>query len=124
MSRCRGRLLQLSHHTSSFLSKAAQSVKALVSGEESLPVTRVVQAVLEGKSHPVADALVTLDPKLRGDGGAGSAAASAAGVGGAAGDAGHTFAVVFMIGGGNYKEYHNLQDYSKVRRGWCGLAFL
>ncbi len=92
-------------------------MKALVTGEESLPVTRVVQAIFEGKSHPVADTFVTLDPKLRsGDAGA----AAGAGAGGA-GDSGHTFGLVFMIGGGNYKEYHNLQDYSKVALRICLL---
>jgi len=47
----------------------------------------------------------------------GTEATSAAGAGaGGAGDSGHTFGLVFMIGGGNYKEYHNLQDYSKAAK--------
>lgn len=99
-------LASLTHHTSTFITKAAQSVKALVSGDGALPVTRLTQCLMEGRSHPAADTFVTLDPRLR--------ATEAVSVGAGAGVApSFSSAVVFMIGGGNYKEYHNLQDYAK-----------
>lgn len=100
-------------HTSSLISKAAQSVKTLVSGEESLPVTRIVQAVCEPKAHPEVDTYVTLDPKVGSSRGVGSG--SGAGAGGASGAAaaGSSYAVVFIIGGGSYHEYQNVQDWCK-----------
>jgi hypothetical protein len=51
---------QLGKTTTNLLTKA----RSLVSGEDTLPVTRVVQAVCDGRSTGDADGIVTLDPKL------------------------------------------------------------
>ena len=59
---------QLGKTTTSLLSKAAQGVKTLVSEEVALPLTRVVQAVCDGKASAELDSVITFDPKLSGGG--------------------------------------------------------
>jgi hypothetical protein len=51
---------KLGKTTTNLLTKA----RSLVSGEDALPVTRVVQTVCDGRSTSDADGIVTLDPKL------------------------------------------------------------
>ena len=50
--------------------------------------------------------------------GAGAGAGSAGAGAGAIGSRGYKRAIVFMIGGGCYSEYHNLQDFARVRGAW------
>ena len=99
-------------------------------------------ALIVGSTHPGIDSYVTLDPKVsrarllqclmsltrmwkwqhrqlsgsaarHGSAGVGSGAGAGAGAG--AGPTGYKRAIVFMVGGGCYTEYHNLQDLARVR---------
>uniref|UniRef100_A0A7S1CJM1 Sec1 family domain-containing protein 1 n=1 Tax=Bicosoecida sp. CB-2014 TaxID=1486930 RepID=A0A7S1CJM1_9STRA len=94
-------------HASELIAKATATVKTLLPSSSKLPVTRLVDAICEGKPHEVADTCLTLDPKLA----RGSSASSAYGAGAAA-SGGFRTAIVFVLGGGNYTEYQNLQDYA------------
>ena len=79
-------------------------VKNLVVKKHNLPITKIVDDIMEQKQGRYNDEYKYLDPKiLRGN------------------DGGHiprtktTFndSIVFVVGGGNYIEYQNLQDYVK-----------
>ncbi|XP_037083915.1 sec1 family domain-containing protein 1-like [Pollicipes pollicipes] len=81
-----------------------EGVKNLVVKKHNLPVTRIVDALMEQKSMPEVEEYRYLDPKLlRPDAGAVRSR--------------NTFqeAVVFVVGGGNYIEYQNLVDYTKSK---------
>ena len=125
-----GKLVNLASH---ILNKAAASVNRMVQGELRRPVTRVIQAVCEGRPAAAApfplETCLTLDPRGassnsgRGGGGgsgdrtygayAASAAAASGAAGGGAGSA-PTFrnAFVFTVGGGTYPEYHDVLAYA------------
>ncbi|KAI9348761.1 Sec1-like protein [Zopfochytrium polystomum] len=68
-----------------------------------LPCTKIVDAIMEGNSTPETEDMMTLDPKL-GRGAAPKPTKTRV-----------TFqeAIVFMVGGGNYVEFQNLQDYAQ-----------
>jgi len=74
----------------------AGAVKNLIPVGDQLAATRLVEAIMEQKSTPEADAFVYLDPKAR----AGTARVTAP----------FKESIVFVVGGGNYTEYQNLQD--------------
>eukprot|EP00802_Teleaulax_amphioxeia_P032448 Tamp_36481.p1 GENE.Tamp_36481~~Tamp_36481.p1 ORF type:complete len:132 (+),score=21.61 Tamp_36481:3-398(+) len=78
-----------------------KSVAASVGGKKDLPVTRIVDAVLENK--PAEMDMRLLDPTIQ------KGAAGGAGVPQKA----FREAIVFVVGSGNYVEYQNLQDYSR-----------
>ncbi|XP_072938521.1 protein sly1 homolog [Epargyreus clarus] len=78
-----------------------EGVKNLVVKKHKLPVSRAVEAALGGEGGE----LSWLDPR--------GARADAAGRGRAARAPPPTDAVVFVVGGGNYIEYHNLLDFAK-----------
>ncbi|XP_063720544.1 sec1 family domain-containing protein 1-like [Symsagittifera roscoffensis] len=99
---------------SNLLSQGSQfvmeGVKNFVLTQRKLPVSRVVQNLMENKSglNTEVDEYEYLDPKV-------APRSSVGGEGGAAGDIPRTKnafneAIVFMVGGGNYIEYQNLVD--------------
>lgn len=82
-----------------------EGVKNLVVKKHNLPVTRIVDALMEMKSLPEVEDFRYFDPKLlRGDGSSVTRNKSP-----------FQEAYVFVIGGGNYIEYQNLQDYAKFK---------
>lgn len=94
---------KLMSHGSQFV---MEGVKNLVLKKHNLPVTRIVDNLMELKSSPELEEYLYLDPKIL-----------------KVNDESNlvnknrtTFneAIVFMIGGGNYIEYQNLMDYCKV----------
>lgn len=83
------------------LGNFVQGVKDMLPTKKELPVTQVVDAILEGRNNATClEDYITLDPK--------SQQSSV--------NRGHNFkeAIVFMIGGGNYYEYLNLVEHFKV----------
>ena len=91
------------------LGNLMSGVKNLLPTSNDLPVTKAVESLMEGTETP--DEYKSFDPKavkgsldLRKTGRTASQQKTA------------TFqdAIVFVIGGGNYLEYQNLQEFSKV----------
>jgi len=78
------------------LSLVSSAVKNLIPVGDQLAVTRLVESIMEQKSTPEVDAFAYLDPKGR--------------MGGARVTSPFKEAIVFVVGGGNYTEYQNLQD--------------
>uniref|UniRef100_A0A8C2GAC3 Sec1 family domain-containing protein 1-like n=1 Tax=Cyprinus carpio TaxID=7962 RepID=A0A8C2GAC3_CYPCA len=64
-----------------------EGVKNLVLKQHNLPVTRILDNLMEMKSNPVSTLIIISQ------------------------------AIVFVVGGGNYIEYQNLVDYTKARQG-------
>ena len=92
---------------STLVSKGSQfvmeGVKNLSVKQHNLPTTRIVDALMEQKSHQDVDEYRYFDPKLlRADSSSVPRNKSP-----------YQDAFVFMVGGGNYIEYQNLMDYSK-----------
>eukprot|EP00004_Rigifila_ramosa_P008996 TRINITY_DN20454_c0_g1_i1.p1 TRINITY_DN20454_c0_g1~~TRINITY_DN20454_c0_g1_i1.p1 ORF type:complete len:650 (+),score=117.82 TRINITY_DN20454_c0_g1_i1:1-1950(+) len=81
------------------LSDMLSSLKLVQVEDSDLPLTKVVDALFEGKAHPEADHYIYLDPKL--------ANGESARVRSSAREA-----IVFVVGGGNYTEYQNLLHYA------------
>jgi len=81
-------------------------VKNLVVKKHNLPVTKIVDDIMEQKQGKFNDEYKYLDPKiLRGhDGGQIPRTKTP-----------FSDAIVFVVGGGNYIEYQNLQDYVKTK---------
>ncbi|KAJ3190723.1 Vesicle trafficking between the ER and Golgi [Irineochytrium annulatum] len=77
-------------------------VKNLLPSRKDLPITRVVEAIMEGNTGGEADDFITLDPR------AGKSKKAAGGQGRQT----YQEAIVFVVGGGNYLEYQNLVDYA------------
>ncbi|KHJ43729.1 Sec1 family protein [Trichuris suis] len=98
-----GMFSKLLNQSSQFI---MEGVKNLVIQKRNLPLTGVVDALMEAKSNAEVDDYLCFDPKLLKD-------APAVGQKSRA-----TFneAIVFMIGGGTYAEYQNLLDYRKSKR--------
>lgn len=96
----------LGAHASGLLAKAAATVKTMLPSSSQLPVTRIVDAVCDGKLHPDVDGYLTLDPKLA-KGVSANPYMSASGA-----PINFKTAIVFTIGGGNYSEYLNLKAYA------------
>ncbi|KAJ3043818.1 Vesicle trafficking between the ER and Golgi [Rhizophlyctis rosea] len=82
-------------------------VKNLLPLRKDLPATRVVDAIMEGTTGGETDDYLYLDPKAARDTGGGKQ-----GKNGRGGVQGYQDAIVFVVGGGNYLEYQNLQEYA------------
>uniref|UniRef100_A0A672HEL9 Sec1 family domain-containing protein 1 n=1 Tax=Salarias fasciatus TaxID=181472 RepID=A0A672HEL9_SALFA len=83
-----------------------EGVKNLVVKQHNLPVTRILDNLMEMKSHPETDDYRYFDPKmLRGSERCDTESD------------GCNHAIVFVVGGGNYIEYQNLVDYAKSKQG-------
>ncbi|XP_040267116.1 sec1 family domain-containing protein 1 isoform X1 [Bufo bufo] len=84
-----------------------EGVKNFVLKQQSLPVTRVLDSLLEMKSNPETDDYRYFDPKmLRGNDSSIPRNKNP-----------FQEAIVFVVGGGNYIEYQNLVDYMKTKQG-------
>lgn len=83
-----------------------EGVKNLVVKKHNLPVTRIVDSLMEMKSNTEVDNYRYFDPKL-----------AKAMDGGARNKVPYSEAIVFLVGGGNYIEYQNLMDYVKAKPG-------
>uniref|UniRef100_A0A5S6R489 Sec1 family domain containing 1 n=1 Tax=Trichuris muris TaxID=70415 RepID=A0A5S6R489_TRIMR len=83
-----------------------EGVKNLVIQKRNLPLTGIVDALMEAKSNADVDDYLYFDPKLLKDGPPIGQKSRAA----------FNEAIVFMIGGGTYAEYQNLLDYRKSKR--------
>ncbi len=77
-------------------------VKNLGVKQQKLPITRITENLLEHKSSPETDDYRYFDPKLIKSDGSNRSKIPI------------NDAIVFVIGGGNYFEYQNLLDNSKV----------
>ncbi|CAH0480418.1 unnamed protein product [Peronospora belbahrii] len=99
-----------------FLAQAAASFKNFLPESKKLHVTRVTDAVCEMKPNTEDDIFLYLDPKIKANGDVPRQRSP------------FREAIVFMIGGGNYNEYHNLLAYSKglqsPRSIWYGCTEL
>ncbi|XP_050989819.1 sec1 family domain-containing protein 1 [Labeo rohita] len=84
-----------------------EGVKNLVLKQHNLPVTRILDNLMEMKSNPETDDYRYFDPKML----RGSESSIPRNK--------NPFqeAIVFVVGGGNYIEYQNLVDYTKARQG-------
>lgn len=80
-------------------------VKALLPTTKELYVTRIVDAIMELKNDLGVDNYLYFDPKVQKKMRQSSIPRK---------NTPFKEAIVFIIGGGNYVEYLNLQDYSKV----------
>ncbi|KAG1671430.1 Sec1 family domain-containing protein 1 [Nymphon striatum] len=87
-----------------------EGVKNLVVKKHKLPVTRIVDALMELKSLPDTDDYRYFDPKLLRATDSSSVQRNRSPF---------QEAIVFVVGGGNYIEYQNLVDYIKVEDGYC-----
>jgi len=87
-----------------------EGVKNLVVKKHNLPVTRIVDHLMELKPSPETDDFRYFDPKLLKPTELGSSSAPR-------NRAPYQDAIVFMVGGGNYSEYQNLVDYAKSKTG-------
>ncbi|XP_053291002.1 sec1 family domain-containing protein 1 [Pleuronectes platessa] len=84
-----------------------EGVKNLVLKQHNLPVTRILDHLMEMKSHPETDDYRYFDPKML----RGSESSIPRNK--------NPFqeAIVFVVGGGNFIEYQNLVDYGKSKQG-------
>ncbi|XP_063039802.1 sec1 family domain-containing protein 1 [Engraulis encrasicolus] len=84
-----------------------EGVKNLVLKQHNLPVTRILDNLMEMKSNPDTDDYRYFDPKML----RGSESSIPRNK--------NPFqeAIVFVVGGGNYIEYQNLVDYTKAKQG-------
>uniref|UniRef100_A0A7I2V5I2 Sec1 family domain-containing protein 1 n=2 Tax=Homo sapiens TaxID=9606 RepID=A0A7I2V5I2_HUMAN len=84
-----------------------EGVKNLVLKQQNLPVTRILDNLMEMKSNPETDDYRYFDPKmLRGNDSSVPRNKNP-----------FQEAIVFVVGGGNYIEYQNLVDYIKGKQG-------
>jgi len=94
---------KLMNHGSQFV---MEGVKNLVVKKHNLPVTRIVDNLMELKNSPELDEYLYLDPKIL---------KANEDVNLVKNRTNFNEAIVFMIGGGNYIEYQNLMDYCKYK---------
>ena len=88
-------------------------VKNLVVKKHNLPLTKIVDEVMEQKQGKHNEEYKYLDPKiLRGQDGAQIPRTKTP----------FNDAIVFVVGGGNYIEYQNLQDYAKNKNAAFGSS--
>jgi len=84
-----------------------EGVKNLVVKKHNLPITKILDSLMELKSSSEVDNYRYFDPKLTRS------------IDQTSGRSKMPFsdAIVFVVGGGNYIEYHNLMDYVKNKTG-------
>uniref|UniRef100_H2ZAC9 Sec1 family domain containing 1 n=1 Tax=Ciona savignyi TaxID=51511 RepID=H2ZAC9_CIOSA len=84
-----------------------EGVKNLVLKKHNLPITKVLDALMELKANSDLESYRYFDPKLARalDSNTGRTKVP------------YNDAIVFVVGGGNYIEYHNLMDYAKSKPG-------
>jgi hypothetical protein len=87
-----------------FLAQAAASMKNFLPENKKLHITRVTDVICEMKPNTEDETFLYLDPKIKAHSGEIPRQRSP-----------FREAIVFVIGGGNYNEYHNLVAYAKVR---------
>ncbi|KAG0484297.1 hypothetical protein HPP92_008212 [Vanilla planifolia] len=80
------------------LSAVTTGMKNLLSGGRQLALTRIVEALMEGKPNPEVDSYLLYDPRAPRNGS------------GAQSKGPFKEGIVFMIGGGNYMEYRSLME--------------
>ncbi|XP_078349451.1 sec1 family domain-containing protein 1-like [Oculina patagonica] len=85
-----------------------EGVKNLVVGNKNLPVTRIVDGLMDNKSNPETEDYRYFDPKMLRVTDSLSIPRN---------KTPFSEAIVFIVGGGNYIEYQNLMDYSKRHSG-------
>ncbi|XP_031558433.1 sec1 family domain-containing protein 1-like [Actinia tenebrosa] len=85
-----------------------EGVKNLVVGNKNLPVTRMLDALMDNKSNPEVEDFRYFDPKMLRVTDSMSIPRN---------KTPFQEAIVFMVGGGNFIEYQNLMDYSKRNSG-------
>lgn len=83
------------------ISAVTAGVKNLLAGDHQLALSRIVEALMEGKPNPEVDPYLIFDPRAP-KSSSGSSSSHLKGP--------FREAIVFMIGGGNYVEYGSLQD--------------
>mmetsp|Transcript_2399 Transcript_2399/g.4628 ORF Transcript_2399/g.4628 Transcript_2399/m.4628 type:complete len:621 (-) Transcript_2399:146-2008(-) len=85
--------------------KLLQGVRNLIPTDKSLPITKLVESMMENKDSKDTARFLYYDPKLLQTKGpiAGSSRITTS----------FSEGIVFVMGGGNYVEYQNLQDYAK-----------
>ncbi|KAF8031875.1 hypothetical protein BT93_D0941 [Corymbia citriodora subsp. variegata] len=86
------------------ISAVTAGVKNLLSSDRQLVMTRIVEALMEGKPNPEIDSYLLLDPRAP-KSGTGTSSSHLKGP--------FKEAIVFMIGGGNFVEYESLQELAK-----------
>ena len=86
------------------LKTGVSSLANILPANTTLPATRIVDGILEGKSNADVDAYLYLDPRSGKRTGPAPSPKTKQSYG---------EAVVVVIGGGNYTEYHNLQEYGR-----------
>ena len=79
-------------------------VRNLLPSRQELPVTQIVDAIMEGTQGNGVEDYLSFDPKAPKPSGASQIASQKR--------ASFADAIVFVVGGGNYQEYHNLMDYA------------
>jgi hypothetical protein len=79
-------------------------VRHLLPPSKDLPITKMVEALMDLKTHPDTDEFLYYDPKLpkKSDGRTPPKSKVI-----------FQDAVVFIVGGGNYMEYQNMQEYAQ-----------
>ncbi|KAI0984410.1 hypothetical protein GJ496_007744 [Pomphorhynchus laevis] len=91
---------------SDLLSKASrfamEGVKNFVVSKKKMPITRIVENLMQNKRNPETDAFACFDPQRANQYGAEPQQKTA-----------FNEAIVFVVGGGNYMEYTNLEEYRK-----------
>ncbi|KAK4401322.1 SEC1 family transport protein SLY1 [Sesamum angolense] len=83
------------------ISAVTAGMKNLLSNDHQLALTRMVDALMEGKPNPEIDSYLIFDPR---------APKSTSGSSGSHLKGPFKEAIVFMVGGGNYVEYGSLQE--------------
>jgi len=86
------------------ISAVTAGVKNLLSSDRQLALTRIVEALMEGRPNPDVDSYLVFDPR---------APKSGSGTSGSHLKGPYKEAIVFMIGGGNYMEYGSLQEFAQ-----------
>ncbi|KYR01911.1 Sec1-like family protein [Tieghemostelium lacteum] len=85
----------------SFTNMFSQGVRSLLPKSKDLFVTRIVESIMDLKNSPLESDFHYLDPKITNKSNIPKRATP------------FKEAIVFVVGGGNYVEYQNLQDFSK-----------
>jgi hypothetical protein len=92
-------------HAQGWVSQAAESFKNFLPENKKLWLTRVTDAICELRPHSEDESYVYLDPKIKAGGNSNQVPRQRTPF---------RHVIVFVIGGGNYHEYQNLQAYAKV----------